>query len=301
MPDWSALGIDDLGALLAGGAPPRRAERLADGDGFERWRVPLPGTPMPDGRRNGKPRGAGTGWLRLLRWTDARLGDRVRARVTAPRSASPAERAWNLSCALRAAGVPCAEPMAVAADGAIAAKRSLYVTRELEGLLPLDAWLERFPSARDRRELAAALGSFVARLAASGVRVPRFAWSDVVAHEKSGGRAACALEAITDARDRAAVRGIPVSALPELALAEVADGALGDADAAAERVRLARALAASAPASARAASADARDLARFVRGALGASATRADRRALFGELRALAAAGAPRREVARDA
>jgi lipopolysaccharide kinase (Kdo/WaaP) family protein len=287
VPDWDSLGLADPTVLFAGGSMPRGSQLVEEREGVERWRTPLPGTVLADGRRNGKPRGVGTGWLRVTRWTRPALGDVLRARFTQPASISLAERAWNLACALRAAGISTAEPLAVASeDRAVAARRSILVTRELEKMLPLSDWLERFDRPHDRAVLARGLGSFLQRLANSGVRPAQLEFDTLVAHEKSGGRSDCAVEQIREIQDRSLVGGLAVSALPELALAEVLDGRSGVESDAADRIELVRQLARSLPESVQPTPAEAL---RCLRGALGQAATRQQRHAaarqLFGAAR----------------
>src|SRR5215218_170842 len=85
--------------------------------GREVLRYPLPGTPDPDGKRRGPPKGAGTGYVVLHRWVASRVSsywlDAWSARMTHPRSLSFGEREWNLVCHLRAFGVNTGEPLAV--------------------------------------------------------------------------------------------------------------------------------------------------------------------------------------------
>ncbi|MCA8979885.1 MAG: hypothetical protein H6831_10645 [Planctomycetes bacterium] len=282
VPDWNSLGLPEPAEMLAGAEWPRGSEALEGADGVERARTPLPGTVHADGRRNGKPAGAGTGWLRVTRWTRPALGELLRARFTSPASVSMAERAWNLACALRSAGVSTAEPLAVVSDDrAVAARRSILVTRELEKWLPLPAWLERFDAPRDRRLLSRALGSLLGRLVASGVRPNALRFDDLSAHEKSGGRSDCAIERIRDLQDRAAVRGLELSALPELAIGEVRGGRIGPALDAQERLELVRELGHSLPAKL---APRATEVLRCLRGALGSSMDRAARHRAAREL-----------------
>lgn len=283
IPKWNSLGLADPQELLAGSALPRGSQQIEAGVGVERWRVPMPGTIHDDGRRNGKPLGIGTGWLRVTLWTHPALGDLLRARFTKPASISLAERAWNLHCALRAAGVPTAEPLAVASESsAVVARRSILVTRELEGMLPLAEWIERFHAPRDRRLLSRALGLFIQRLAASGVKPATLHFNAIVAHEKSGGRSDCAIEQIRDIQDRTLVGGLAVSPLPELALAELSNGkqtAAPDPDAGLQILRL---LAASI--AAQAVRPRSVEVMRCIRAALGDRAGRAERHATAREM-----------------
>ena len=109
-------------------------ERLAQGPGWSLFRLPLPGTPLDDGGPlTSPPKGSGTGWVRLLRFDGGPKRRLWSARFTHPRSASLAERRWNLVCVLRAAGVVTPEPLAVVAEGsAVTSPRSAIVWREAE-------------------------------------------------------------------------------------------------------------------------------------------------------------------------
>lgn len=282
VPDWNSLGLADPAALLAGADWPRGSEPLASADGVDRRRTPLPGTVHADGRRNGKLAGVGTGWLHVTRWTRPALGELLRARFTQPASISLAERAWNLACALRAAGVSTAEPLAVVSEvRPVAARRSILVTRELEKLSPLGAWLGRFDGPRDRRLLSKAVGSLLGRLAGSGVRPRELRFDALLAHEKSGGRSDCAIEQLRDLQDRKLVGGVAVSALPELAIGEVLAGTLGPALDAAQRVKLVRELGRSLPAGLEP---RATEVLRCLRGALGSGVAREARHRAAREL-----------------
>jgi hypothetical protein len=177
-----APGIPDLGALGVASAaelfdeaflPGPRAELLERGARGSRLRYPLPGTSGPDGRRADRPRGAGTGWLVLERWRTASLAELLRARFTAPRSASLAERAWNVACHLRAHGVATPEPVAVGAAGAgLVSRRSFLLLRELDGYESLARWLDLELSSASRRRGAESLGRALGRLAGSGIELP---------------------------------------------------------------------------------------------------------------------------------
>ena len=148
-----------------------RARVLSDDGARCVVRVPLPGTPDESGRLTGRPAGLGTGYLVVTRWRRTPWRELMRARVTRPRSASAAERDWNLLCLLRAAGVGTPDPLAVGTSER-GAGDSVLVTRELERCLELPAWLE---TARGevRRLGLAALGGTLRRIAAAGVELPR--------------------------------------------------------------------------------------------------------------------------------
>jgi hypothetical protein len=142
------------------------AERLPAAHGGLRLRFPL-----PDGARGP----LGGGWALVERWSGAGLGEALAARFTAPRSASIAERRWNLLCACLAHGLGVPEPLALAARAAPGrwARESLLVTRDLRpAAAPLAAWLALAASEERARGLAA-LAAALGRLARSGLCLPR--------------------------------------------------------------------------------------------------------------------------------
>lgn len=177
----AALGLEDAEpllhpeALLAGVVGPR-AEVRRDAAGHVRARFPLPGTPDARGTMTGKPRGLGTGWVRLSTFDAPSWRAVWRARLSHPRSASLAEREWNLLCLLRAGGVGTPEPLVVGTrGGGPVARRSFVVVRELEGAVALPRWLRPaglsgLPGERQRG--LAALAATLANLARSGVLLP---------------------------------------------------------------------------------------------------------------------------------
>lgn len=175
VPDLRALGVAGLAELLdeerLPGARAEVVERDATGSVV---RYPLPGTVGPDGKRGDRPRGAGTGWLLLRRWRSAPLRALLSARFTAPRSASLAERAWNVACHLRAHGVGTPDLVAVGAEGAgVVSRRSFLLVRELDGYEPLARWLALDLSPAARRRGAEALGRALGRILAAGAVLPR--------------------------------------------------------------------------------------------------------------------------------
>lgn len=208
---------EDGGAL----AEEHRAELVEEQLGRRVLRVPLPGTPGADGRFTGPPKGAGTGWVRVVRYRGAGLFENLRARFTAPRSASPGARDWNLLCHLRACGVGTPEPLAVgsASESGFSA-RSFLVTRELERAARLDDWLaaEREPGERQRG--VRALAEFLARLFRSRVRLPRLS---VAAISIGAEREACADEAACD-EPGAPVAGKRLRRSPPVFLTDVTGG-----------------------------------------------------------------------------
>lgn len=173
VPDLAALGARSPDDLLApeGLATFARARVRVDERGDVIALFPLPGTPDAAGRVHERPRGAGTGWARLV----VRRGGLARAlaaRWSEPRSASPAERDWNLSCHLAREGVPVPEPMAVVARGGLGP--SALVTRAATGMAPFERWIHSDASADgDERRLGVeAVGRFLARLARSRAVLP---------------------------------------------------------------------------------------------------------------------------------
>jgi len=172
VPDLRALGVAEVGELIDGDLE-RAMEIAGDGAGAL-WRLPLPGTVGADGRRHEKPRGAGTGWMRLRRWSDGSWAELLRARFTEPRSASLAERAWNVACHLRANGVGTPDLVAVGArGGGLVSRRSFLMLRELDGFETLERWLAQEISLPSRRRGAIAIGSALGKVLRAGCVLPR--------------------------------------------------------------------------------------------------------------------------------
>jgi hypothetical protein len=170
-------GIDALGASSA-------ADWLGDGSGLETgdrlqvvWsgpvetiaRIPLPGTPDERGLQRERPRGAGTGWLVLHRYSGGGA-ELMRARFTRPRSESLAARRWNLICHLRAHGLGAPELVAM---GEGRPGESFLLERELEGFAPLPLVIASEPPAERRRLIVRSLGLTLAGLFRSGTWLPR--------------------------------------------------------------------------------------------------------------------------------
>jgi hypothetical protein len=177
VPDLSALGATQPEDLLGTGSPlleEARAERVGGSAGSQLWRCPLPGTPGSDGRRNGPPRGAGTGWIYIRRYQQPTTRDLLRARLTHPRSDSLAQRDWNLLCHMRAEGVNTPEPLAVGSTASSwIAKRSFLVTRALDEVQPLIEWLAQSGVQLDvRRRGLRAVGLMLRRLFTARVELP---------------------------------------------------------------------------------------------------------------------------------
>jgi hypothetical protein len=180
-PDLEALG--EAEALAALGATSLddlfRPEGLATWDraevsaGGAEIRLPLPGTADAGGRVRERPRGAGTGWVRL-RLFETSLPTGLVLRFTHPRSASEAERRWNLACALREAGVTTPDPVAVAARGhGLWSSRSVLVLRDLARSVSLERFLHTELPEEERHLGIEAVGLALARLARGAVVLPR--------------------------------------------------------------------------------------------------------------------------------
>jgi hypothetical protein len=222
VPDLAALGARSFADLMgdSGGLEGEaRATEVAREPGRRVLRVPLPGTAVGAERLRGRPRGAGTGFVHVTRFESAELAELAelaRARLTAPRSGSLAEREWNLICLLRAAGVATPEPLAVGARGrAGLARRSFLVTRELEGLLPVAEWSARHPEETDQVALGEALGLALARALGAGIWLPRLGARDLFAGERGP---ACA--------EASPVAGLRLARTPEIAIAGFRGGRL---------------------------------------------------------------------------
>lgn len=104
----------------------------------------------------------GQGELLVRVWKRATLTERLSARFTRPRSASLAEREWNLVCYARANGIASCEPLAVGAEKApLFAESSFFVAVPPRNVIGLAAWMKaRLPGdvrARGAQALLAAL------------------------------------------------------------------------------------------------------------------------------------------------
>jgi len=173
-----ALGLASLEELLEPAAAPlERRTVLDETPARTRLAFALPGTPDPRGRLTGKPGPLGTGFV----WLSVHHGPLralLRARWSHPRSASLAEREWNLLCHLRAHGVATPEPLLVAARGAgLVSSHSACLVRAPEEAFPLPRWLRTDGHgtgalAAERGRGLEALGRALARLLASGIALP---------------------------------------------------------------------------------------------------------------------------------
>jgi hypothetical protein len=235
IPDLSALGAQAPCDVLGQGgelAMEARAHILRADREARILRIPLPGTPDANGRMQGAPRGAGTGWIHVRRYHDATTCSWVKARFTHPRSESLAAREWNLLCHLRAAGVATPEPMAlVEVPAVLFANHSCLVTRELEDSEPLLSALAG-ADASERVHLLRAVSSMLARLFRSNTYLKRFRSRHLYV-SRSGTQAllaedACAAEQILAVQATSCgngpVAGMDWGKLPEIVVASVRSG-----------------------------------------------------------------------------
>jgi hypothetical protein len=184
----SALGLESSALLFEPGrALSPRLEVLEETPTRTRIAFPLPGTADLHGRLTGKPGPLGTGWLWLTAFRGD-LGGALRARFTAPRSASLAEREWNLLCHLRAHGVGTPEPLLVGARGVgLVSTRSFLVLRAPEGALAFPRWLRTDGHGAARARGLEALGKTLAALERAGVVLPRLTLADLCVTPSGGG------------------------------------------------------------------------------------------------------------------
>lgn len=238
VPDLAALGASAPEDLLGAGRPLEEEHRAQDVEtrpGLRHLRVPLPGTPDGDGPLRSRPRGAGTGWLDVVRYSRPGLWPLLRARFTAPRSASLAEREWNLLCHLRHGGLSTPEPLAVVRRGnGLVGGHSALVTRALEDFEPAERVLHSLAGPR-RRQALRAIGFALGKLFGAEVELPRFVSEQLLLSTASPSEYespadACGLEQVLSARSKgpepAPVPGLAWNELPEVALASVRGGRL---------------------------------------------------------------------------
>ena len=225
VPGREALGARSFEDFMGegGGAllEEHRAELVEERLGFIALRVPLPGTPGADGKFTGAPKGAGTGWVRVVRYRGAGLFENLRARFTEPRSAGPAARDWNLICHLRSCGVGTPEPLAVGSESDSGfSPRSFLVTRELERAVRLADWLAEDRDPDERRRGVRALGEFLGRFFRSRVRLPRLSLETL---RIGAEREACADEHACDDHG-APIAGTRLRKYPPVFLTDVSGG-----------------------------------------------------------------------------
>jgi hypothetical protein len=181
--------------------------------GWTRARFPLPGTADVYGNLTGKPGPLGTGWVWLTAYSGG-LGALLLARCTAPRSASLAEREWNLLCALRARGVGTCEPLVVGSRGnGFVARRSFLIVREPEGAFPLPRWLRTDGHGAERGRGLEALARALAQLLRSEIVLPGLAPEDLWLTPSGSG------ECETEVRD-----GLRKNKLPGVTIVRVGAG-----------------------------------------------------------------------------
>ncbi len=226
------LGVRSFEELLDPDAQLERAERVSRGADRSTTRFPLPGTPASDGGPlTSSPQGGGTGWVVLERFHRSPWRELFRSRFTHPRSASIAERRWNLLCHLRQHGVGTPQPLAVGARGAgPVSRRSFLITRDLEDFEPAPDWLAREANPHARalglRSIGATLSSLVtARVHLPHIRPRHFEISKPTeAHEGE----ACGLRAELVAAHLRRIR------LPSVVLTDVEGGAIRERTSAAD-------------------------------------------------------------------
>ena len=253
-------------------------------------RYPLPGTVHAPGEKPSRPRGAGTGYVDLQRWTGGPLGERFGVRLRAPRSASYAARAWNLICHLREAGVGTAEPLAMGQEESpLFAKRSFLVTRALDPMQSLPDYLASNPGERERNCLFHSLGLLLRRVQDAGVQLAQLSPQTLFVARLSNKPQqlstapgdSCALSKIQVAQHASPLHGMHTRPLPELALADVNGARLHPQLSLQERATQLSELAQSLGVSEHLRP---RDLLRIAHHALGRSAERAERRLALRQL-----------------
>ena len=219
-----ALGVESAAQLLGPDSKPNeRSELLAAERSRSRLRFPLPGTPDRDGGRlTSRPMGGGTGWVVLERWNRSPWTELFVSRLTHPRSASLAERRWNLLCHLRRHGVGTPQPLAVGAQGAGPVSRdSFLVTRELEDFEPVAEWLAREEHAEERLRGLQSIGATLANLLRAAVLLPELSPDHFVISKASDSPGdACGWRA------ELAPHGLPMNRLPSVVLTEVDRGSI---------------------------------------------------------------------------
>ena len=226
---FDAFGVADPSELLdAPDLAHGRSEPLPRVNGRERLRFPLPGTPTDSsGTLTGAPRGAGTGWVVLERWTRVPWSRLLHARLTQPRSASVAERTWNLLCHLRRHGVGAPRPLAVGARGrGFVSRQSFLLTAELANAVTLPEWLETETRPRERALGLRSVGVLLAKLLDARVRIAGLDAAHLVVQAPRAGRDACAEESEPSACDAPTVDGFELNRMPSVVLTEVTGAVL---------------------------------------------------------------------------
>lgn len=222
-----ALGVEEVERLLdPEQSPGPRAEVLEPLGGRTRMRFPLPGTPLYEGGPlTESPRGVGTGWVLLERWTRPALGPSLRARLTHPRSLSLAERTWNLLCHLRASGVGTPEPLAVGSvRRGLLMRDSFLITREFENYLSLPEYLAVARGAERKRGIKA-VALTLAKLIRCGVHLPQLGPDKLmVSAPKAPGETLCELKA--ELPPPGSGPGLRLNKMPSALLTDVEGGCM---------------------------------------------------------------------------
>lgn len=217
---WAApgLALADLGLSTSAGLfepGVSSLEPLERSPARARFRFPLPGSPDARGNLTGRPGALGTGWLWLTVF-HAGLGELLRARCTPPRSASAAEREWNLLCHLRAHGVGTPEPLLVGARGnGFVSRHSFLLVRAPEDAFPLPRWLRTDGLGAERERGLVALGKTLALLLRSGLDLPGLKPEDIWITPSGSGE--CETEG----------PGLKKNRLPGVSIVEVRGGRVG--------------------------------------------------------------------------
>ncbi len=187
-----------------------------------RYLLPLPGTPTATDPMPEKPRGAGTGWLRVHAYASgsATFAEAFAARTRHPRSTSLAARDWNLVCHLRANGLGAPEPIALLENRHGALKRdSVFVMRELDGFQPAPQWFSAQRSPVQRRLAVRSLAASFRSLFRAGVWLAQLEPNDVwiAQPEASTACAAEELQSMAHISQFARARGFRRQKLPAVA------------------------------------------------------------------------------------
>ena len=210
----AALGLSSSAELFAPSAAlSSRVEVLADTPARLWLRFPLPGTSDARGNLTGRPGALGTGWLWLSVFRPAGWRAPLTARFTPPRSASLAEREWNLLCHLRARGIGTPEPLLVGARGnGPCARHSFLLVRALEDAFPLPRYLRTDGVGPERERALRALALTLQLLARSGTELPELSAEHLWLTPSGSGE--CETE----------TTGLRKNKLPGVALSSVAGG-----------------------------------------------------------------------------
>jgi len=127
------------------------------------------------------------GELLVRVWKRAGLAERLSARFTRPRSASLAEREWNLVCHARANGLGTPEPIAVGAVRApLFAEQSFFVAVPPRNVIGLAAWMKARLPGDVRARGAQALLAAIERAATCGLQLELEREEDLVLSAEEG-------------------------------------------------------------------------------------------------------------------